>query len=188
LFPEPQSNPDRFDSIPYTVPNGFWIEVPFPATSTPVQGVTVPGMEVSVPIDVPLLGDERHKNWAKIVYSVDESKDSGWAFEGQFIAVGGIQDVPAGSVMIVYGEKGSRANPRIAAQVFTVNADATLTPQASARGRAWARTLRDPVLELLSDGAGRPPDQQEWGPELMLFTDQALREELRRRGDGTDSG
>lgn len=135
-----------------------------------------------VPVDVPLLGDERHKNWAKVVYSVDESKDSGWAFEGDFIAVGGIQDVPAGSVMIVYGEKGSRTNPQIAVQLFTVNADATLTPQGSARGRAWARTLRDRVIELLAATSDEPPGQQDWGPELVLFTDQALLDELRRRG------
>jgi len=143
-------------------------------------------MEVTVPVDVPMLGDERHKNWAKVVYSVDESKDSGWAFEGDFIAVGGIQDVPAGSVMIVYGEKGSRANPQIAAQLFTVNADATLTPEASARGRAWARTLRDRVIELLADVPEGPPGQQDWGPELVLFTAQALLEELRRRGHNVD--
>jgi len=139
-------------------------------------------MEVMVPVDVPLLGYERHKNWAKVVYSVDESKDSGWAFEGDFVAVGGIQDVPAGSVMIVYGEKGSRTNPQIAVQLFTVNADATLTPQGSARGRAWARTLRDRVIELLAATSDEPPGQQDWGPELVLFTDQALLDELRRRG------
>lgn len=139
-----------------------------------------------MPVDVPILGDERHRNWAKIIYSVDESKDSGWAYEGEFIAVGGIQDVPAGSVMIVYGEKGSRANPQIAAQVFTVNADATLTRQAVARGRAWARTLRDRVTELLAETSSEPPGRQEWGPELMRFTDQALVEELRRRGRDVD--
>ncbi len=145
-------------------------------------------MEVTVPIDVPLVGDERHKNWAKIVHSVDTSKDSGWAFEGEFIAVGGIQDVPAGSVMIVYGERGSRANPQIAAHLFTVNADSTLTSQASAKGRAWARTLRDRVIELLAVPADEPPGRQEWSPELVLFTDQALIEELRRRGHELDPG
>ena len=143
-------------------------------------------MEITVPVDVPMLGDERHKNWAKIVYSVDESKDSGWAYEGEFVAVGGIQDVPVGSVMIVYGEKGSRANPQIAAQVFTVNADATLTRQAIARGRAWARTLRDQVSELLAEASVELPGRHEWGPELMRFTEQALVEELRRRGSGLD--
>ncbi|MGZ5382787.1 MAG: hypothetical protein ACXW15_10450 [Acidimicrobiia bacterium] len=145
-------------------------------------------MEVKVPVDVPLVGDERHKNWAKIVYSVDPSKDSGWAFEGEFIAVGGIQDVPAGSVLIAYGERGSRANPQIAAQLFTVNADATLTSHASAKGRAWARTLRDRVIELLANPSEELPGQQDWTPELMLFTDQALVEELRRRGHSLGSG
>jgi len=152
------------------------------------SGGTVPGMEVKVPVDVPLVGDERHKNWAKIIYSVDVSKDSGWAFEGEFIAVGGIQDVPAGSVMIVYGERGSRANPQIAAQLFTVNADATLTAHASAKGRAWARTLRDQVIELLANPSDELPGRQDWTPELMLFTDQALVEELRRRGHDLDAG
>ena len=155
---------------------------------TSQQAGTVPAMEVTVPIHVPLVGDERHKNWAKIIYSVDPSKDSGWAFEGVFIAVGGIQDVPAGSVMIVYGEKGSRANPQIAAELFTVNADATLTPQAAAKGRAWARTLRDRVAELLADRSDDPPGQQDWGPELVLFNDQALVDELQRRGHDIDLG
>lgn len=145
-------------------------------------------MEVKVPVNVPLVGDERHKNWAKIVYSVDTSKDSGWAFEGEFIAVGGIQDVPAGSVLIAYGERGSRANPQISAQLFTVNADATLTSHASAKGRAWARTLRDRVIELLANPSEELPGQQDWTPELMLFTDQALVEELRRRGHSLGSG
>lgn len=163
----------------------FW-RFPLVGTRTSERAGTVPGMEVKVPVDVPLIGDERHKNWAKIIYSVDESKDSGWAFEGDFIAVGGIQDVPAGSVLIVYGEKGSRANPQIAVQVFTVNADATLTPETSARGRAWARTVRDRVTELLSEASNEPPGRQGWAPELLLYNDAALLEELRRRGHQID--
>ena len=67
---------------------------------------------VLVAVDVPLVGDERHKNWARIVESVDNNKTSGWAFEGPFLATGGIQDVPMGSTLLVYGERGSRANPR----------------------------------------------------------------------------
>ncbi len=136
-------------------------------------------MEVTVPVDVPLVGDERHKNWAKVVRRVDDSKDSGWAFEGEFIAVGGIQDVPVGAVLLVYGERGARTNPQIAARLYTVNADGTLTGEASARGRAWARTLRDRVAELLDRAPTVPRDRQ---PELSLFSDQALIDELGRRG------
>ena len=136
---------------------------------------------ILVAVEVPLVGDERHKHWAKVVHAVDDSKASGWAFEGDFIAAGGVQDVPVNSVVLVYGEKGSRANPQIEARVFTANADGTLTAQAAARGRAWARTLRDPVEDLLDEAAGRPLEQLDWRPELMRYSDAALQEELERR-------
>lgn len=129
---------------------------------------------VLVPIEVPLVGDERHKNWAKIVDSVDSAKASGWAFEGPFVAAGGIQDVPIGSVLLVYGERGSRANPQITAQVYRVNSDSTISLEAEARGKAWARTLRDPVERCLGIEAA-PPD-------LSYLSDRALADELRARG------
>ncbi len=136
---------------------------------------------VTVAVEIPLVGDERRKNWAKIVTNVDDSLATGWAFDGEFIATGGIQDVPAGGVLLVYGEKGSRANPAIEARVYTVNADATLSPRATARGRAWARTLRDPIEDLLAEQQDAPIQQLDWQPELMRYSRDALREELSRR-------
>ena len=127
-----------------------------------------------VAVDIPLIGDHRHKNWAKVVDSVDSSKASGWAFEGAFVAAGGIQDVPAGSVLLVYGERGSRTNPHVTARVYTVNSDATLTLEAEAKGRAWARTLRDTVERCLG-AAGQ-------GPDLSGLPDEVLADELRARG------
>jgi hypothetical protein len=129
---------------------------------------------VLVAIDVPLLGDERHKNWAKIVDSVDTSKSSGWAFDGPFVATGGIQDVPAGSILLVYGERGSRVNPQITARVFTVNADATITMEGEAKGKAWARTIRDTVERCL--GMEKAP------LDLSHLSDELLADELRARG------
>lgn len=129
---------------------------------------------VLVAVDIPLAGDERHKNWAKVVESVDASKASGWAYEGNFVAVGGIQDVPAGSILLVYGERGSRTNPQITARVYRANADSTLTLEAEAKGKAWARTLRDPVERCL--GAEAP------APDLSYLSDQSMVDELRRRG------
>lgn len=137
---------------------------------------------IVVAVEVPLLGDERRKNWAKVVTNVDDSLATGWAFDGEFVATGGIQDVPIGAVLLVYGEKGSRANPAIEARAYTVNTDATLSPRAEARGRAWARTLRDPIEDLLAEQAEAPVKAREWGPELMGYTADALREELERRG------
>ncbi len=138
-------------------------------------------MEALVAVEVPLVGDARHKNWAKIIDNVDESKSSGWAFEGEFIAAGGIQDVPVGSVVMVYGEKGSRANPQIEAQVFVANGDGTLTPEQAASGRAWARTLRDRVSELLQRQIEQPMTGLAWDVDLMRYSDDAIIEEMRRR-------
>ena len=129
---------------------------------------------VLVAVEVPLLGDERHKNWAKIVENVDTSKATGWAYDGPFVATGGIQDVPSGSVLLVYGERGSRANPQIAAAVYTVNSDATLSLEAEAKGKAWARTLRDPVERSLGTEAAPP--------NLSNLTDETLVAELQARG------
>jgi len=137
-------------------------------------------MEPLVAVTVPMLGDARLKNWAKVVERVDESKASGWAYEGSFISTGGVQDVPVGSVILLYGEKGSRGHPRSHAEVFTANADGTLSRRASASGQAWARTLRDEVAELLA--GDDPPTLLQWSPELMLYEDEALLSELRRRG------
>jgi len=137
--------------------------------------------EILIAVDIPLLGDERRKNWAKVVQNVDEQKASGWAFEGDFIAVGGIQDIPVGAVILVYGERGSRANPQSLAAVYVTNADGTLTKHDEATGRAWARTLRDGVQELLGTER-RGVEQMEWRPELMLYRDDALLHEVERRG------
>ena len=135
-----------------------------------------------VAVEIPLVGDTRHKNWAKVISQVDEAKSSGWAFDGEFIAAGGVQDVPVGSVVMVYGERGSRANPQIEARLYTANADGTLSHEQTASGRAWARTLRDRVSELLERSSETPAQQIEWDPTIMRYSDAAIREEVRRRG------
>jgi hypothetical protein len=136
-----------------------------------------------VAVDVPQAGDPRQKHWAKVVTGVDSSRASGWAFSGDFIADGGIQDVPPGAIILVYGEKGGRENPRSEAHVYTVNADATLTHHVTAKGRAWARTLRDRVADLLSNQAPNGPGGlPEMAPDLSVIPDEALTAELTRRG------
>ena len=139
--------------------------------------------DLTVPIEVPLVGDGRLKNWAKIVRNVDTGLNGGWAFDGEFVATGGIQDLPAPSVLLVYGEKGSRGNPNPEARVYEVNTDATITLHATATGRAWARTLRDTVADLMARDRPILPGDKPWAPLLMGFTIEALEEELRRRRD-----
>ena len=141
------------------------LELPYPRVVSEV---------VLVAVEVPYVGDERHKSWAKLVTAVDGTKSSGWAYEGPFVDVGGIQDLPAGAILLVYGERGSRANPQMTARVYRVNSDATLSMEAEARGKAWARTLRDPVERCL----GVEPT----GPDLSQISDETLVTELRARG------
>jgi hypothetical protein len=129
---------------------------------------------ITVAVEVPLVGDERLKNWAKVVESVDSNRASGWAFEGPFVAPGGIQDVPTGSVLLVYGEKGSRGNPQPHARVYRVNGDATLTLEGEAKGRAWARTIRDVVERCL--------DMEPVRVDLSGVSDETLAAELIARG------
>ena len=136
---------------------------------------------VLVPVRVPQLGDERRRHWAKLVTAVDTSKSSGWAYVGEFVADGGIQDLPAGGVLLVYGERGGQQNPRPEASLYTIGSDASLTLEASANGRAWARTLRDRVAELLD--LDLPS-----GPDLSAIPDDYLAEELRARGWHVDRG
>jgi hypothetical protein len=136
--------------------------------------------EVTVPVEVPLVGDARLKNWAKVVTNVNPDQNGGWAYDGEFIATGGIQDVIAPSVLLVYGERGSRGEPRPEARLYLVNTDATLSLHATATGRAWARTLRDSVVELLERDTPIPV-QRPWDEALIGYSDEALRAEMARR-------
>jgi hypothetical protein len=148
-----------------------------------------PDRGVSIAVEVPLLGDARLKNWAKVVTAVDTNQAGGWAYEGEFIATGGIQDVVAPAVLLVYGESGSRGNPTAEARVYLVNTDATLSLHAAASGRAWARTLRDPIVELLERDAPIMPASRAWDATLMSYATAALEQELSRRtADPGDTG
>jgi len=132
-----------------------------------------------VPIEVPLLGDDRRRHWAKLVTGVDTSKATGWAYAGEFVLDGGVQDLPAGGLLLVYGERGSAQNPRPEAALYTIGPDSTLTLEAVASGRAWARTLRDRAADLLGD-------PQRSGPDLSSIHTDDLIDELRRRGFRTE--
>ncbi|MBT8199744.1 MAG: hypothetical protein KJO36_04420 [Acidimicrobiia bacterium] len=141
--------------------------------------------QVVVPIDVPIIGDERRKNWAKIVSNVDPDKSDGWAYEGDFIDVGGIVDLATPAVLLIYGEKGSRTNPQIEAGAYVANTDGSITRHASASGRTWARTLRDAIAELVANADQQPLHRLAWDARLAAYSDEALAQELKRRQDST---
>ncbi len=137
----------------------------------------------TVAINVPLVGDERRKHWAKVVSNLDKNKTDGWAYEGDFIADGGIQDVEAPAVLLVYGERDSRINPNPEARVYVINTDATLSLRKTATGKVWARTLRDTVADLVASDIPLIPASRDWDPQLMGYSTEALHRELDRRID-----
>ena len=129
-----------------------------------------------VAVMVPQLGDARRRHWAKLVTSVDDSKTSGYAYIGEFVADGGIQDLPVGGLLLLYGERGSNANTQPEASLYTIGLDASLTLEGSSSGRAWARTLRDRAVELLGSS------DQQGGPDFSSIPDEYLIDELKSRG------
>jgi hypothetical protein len=137
--------------------------------------------QILVAVEVPQLGDGRRRHWAKLVTEVDAAKSSGWAYLGEFVSDGGIQDLPAGGLLLLYGERGSSQNPLPEAALYTIGADATLTLESRASGRAWARTLRDRAQELLEEIA-RP------GVDLSRVDSHRLAEELESRGFKVEAG
>ncbi|MGI9585314.1 MAG: hypothetical protein ACR2N7_06955, partial [Acidimicrobiia bacterium] len=71
--------------------------------------------------------------------------------------------------------------------VLRVNNDGTVSHLTEAKGRAWARTLRDEVVELLAQEARAPIEQIAWDPALMRYSDDALQRELERRDSQGDN-
>lgn len=130
---------------------------------------------VTVAVTVPQLGDPRRRHWAKLVTGVDDNKTTGWAYLGEFVGDGGVCDLPVGGVVLLYGERGSAANPQPLAALYSVGGDRTMTLEAEASGRAWARTLRDRALELIDD-------RQQRGIDFAQMDSMVLAEELRARG------
>ena len=131
--------------------------------------------QILVAVEVPQLGDARRRHWAKLVREVDETKATGWAYLGDFVADGGVADLPVGGLLLLYGERGSAQNPQVEAALYVISSDSTLTLEQRATGRAWARTLRDRAGELLDQSAGRDPD-------LSAIDSGFLVHELTRRG------
>ena len=136
--------------------------------------------DILVAVDVPLVGDERHKNWAKVVANVDPSKPQAGRTKATssppVASKTSLQDRSCSST----ASEGVAPTLLLRLAVYTANADGTLSPEARASGRAWARTLRDNVQDLLHRGTPIP-HELDWSPSLMQYSDEAIREEVRRR-------
>ncbi|MCL6560532.1 MAG: hypothetical protein K6U74_17400, partial [Firmicutes bacterium] len=108
-----------------------------------------------IQIRKPRVGDNRFKQWAKLVEKVDTSKANGFAFEGRFL--NSLDEVDIGAYILAYGECGSRRRRTPVAALFRVKEngelekifeEAYLPPQ-------WALAIRDRVASII-EGRGDP--------------------------------
>jgi len=102
-------------------------------------------------IEIPELGDERFKRWAKKIDRVDLNHSNGYAFEGQWLQYGRKAELEVGTLILLYREVGSRKNHQPKVTVARVEEDGKLNPILKTLGWNWALDLRDSVAELLAE-------------------------------------
>ena len=109
-------------------------------------------------VNIPKQFDSRHKAWAKHVGKVDVSKDNGFAFLGRFLTMGAKADLPQGSYVLVYDERGSMKNWYAHVTLYQVTGTGDLTPTGVEaqvfHGKMWALEVRDAIAALVNKGGG----------------------------------
>lgn len=94
------------------------------------------------------IGDSRYKKWVKVLTSVDRSKDNGYAFAGSWAPRRDFE-ATVGTVILSYGEEGSRKSHEPVASLFKVTS-CGLEVIEEVEGRDWALDLRDVAAELIT--------------------------------------
>jgi hypothetical protein len=137
-----------------------------------------------VKVSIPPAADLRYKAWAKLVRRVDASRKDGYAFEGPWLRRGRLDELPVGSLVLLYDEAGSRRYHSPSVQVLRVQPDGSLAVVEDAegplcaRGWDWALLLRDRLAALL---------QQERESPLAHIPTTDLAHELAGREDGAEA-
>lgn len=135
-----------------------------------------------VKVQIPPARDLRWRSWAKLVEGVDRSKKDGYAFTGRFLQRGRLDELPAGALVLLYDERGSRRYHQPCVTLQQVGGDGSLSPVEDAQGPIeaegwdWALKMRDRVAAVLE---GPPPS-----PLAQAATEELARELARREGAG----
>ena len=126
-------------------------------------------------ITVPHAEKWARKSWAKVLTHVDVEKTNGFAFEGDWLAVGRKVEVPVGAIILVHSDTGNPSAPFSVVKLFRVSGSGDFELLAEASGRDWVLELRDKAAALVNA-------QDKELNALAGFTDDELINELRRRG------
>lgn len=136
-------------------------------------------MEMRI-VTIPAFGDRRFKQWAKALKKVDTSKKNGYAFEGDFLRINDLAELPVGSYVLSYGKFGSRANCKPAARLQRVEANGSLTDIVERTGlsESWTLEVRDEIASIVNAEASEAAEEN----LLAGFSDEELLAEIKRRG------
>lgn len=133
---------------------------------------------------VPGSRDSRFKSWARLIRKVDTSRKDGYAFEGPWLRRGRMDELPVGSLVILYDETGSRRYRTPYVEVLRLREDGSWEPvedgqgPLAARSWDWALLLRDRLAAVL---------QQEQESPLGQVPTAVLAHELATREDGAEA-
>lgn len=117
----------------------------------------------------------RHKCWAKVITTVDTSKQNGYAFTGDFVKSDKLIELQDGAYVLTYEERGSRNNRKAFVDLYKVK-DEVLEPLLNGEGADWALQIRDKAAHIIN--AVLPSG-------LEGFSDVDLMRELSKRGYST---
>lgn len=137
-----------------------------------------------VKVSIPPPADRRYRSWGRLIEGVDRKKRDGYAFLGPWVRRGRLEELPAGALVLLYDQVGSRRHHEPRVRVMRVQADSSLVPvqddqgPLEAEGWDWALLLRDRVAAVLGEGEERPLQGAETGE---------LARELARREEGADA-
>lgn len=116
----------------------------------------------TVVIQTPRIGDKGFKSWSKVVDNVDQTKTTGYAFEGRFIPEGK-QTIPVGSHILAYGEEGSRARHYPLVELYEVTSDGLKKVYEKQNlGLNWSLSIRDDIANIVKQALSKdkpiPPE------------------------------
>lgn len=116
-----------------------------------------------------------HKKWAKIVVAVDQSKNNGYAFQGDFLNLDRKHELEVGTYILQYGEFGDSRSGKINIRLLRVTADGLEEiKEWEDLGKSWALGCRDEIAEIVNT-------KEETNP-LEAYSVEDLLAELKRRG------
>lgn len=130
-------------------------------------------------VTIPNPRDNRKKNWAKVLESVDASKPNGYAFIGNWLRRGERAELTVGSYVLTYDEPGSMKNWYPVVKLYRVTPDGlevALEYEGEIGERSWALAVRDKIAAILAESQGEAPNP------LAGYSDEELITELQRRG------